>query len=107
MQLYMQEMPQSAIALCVAANLYSLNQDNKTALVMLDRALQVNPFCAYAYTLKGYECIALNELTSATEAFSQAMSMDKRMYMAYAGLGEIYLEQDKVDLARRYFQRAL
>lgn len=89
------------------ANLYSLKQDNKAAVVMLSRATQVNPFCAYAYALKGYELLAVHDFTAAVEAFYSAISADTRLYTAYAGLGEVHLKEDKLEVTRRFFRQAL
>lgn len=102
-----EEMPLSAITLCVVANLYSLAKEPTEALEMLNRAIQVDSSMACAYTLKGYELLDLDNKVEAEAAFNNAIFQDRNCYMAYAGMGERFLRDEHLEEARRCYRLAL
>ena len=50
---------------CVAGNCFSLQKEHENAIKFFQRAAQVNPNFAYAYTLLGHEDITIEELDKA------------------------------------------
>lgn len=50
---------------CVAGNCFSLQKEHENAIKFFQRAAQVNPNFAYAYTLLGHEYITIEELDKA------------------------------------------
>ncbi|CCW65821.1 unnamed protein product [Phytomonas sp. EM1] len=106
-QTLMEQLPFSAITLCIVANTYSLAKEPRQALEMLERAILVDPFMAYAYNLCGYELLYLNQKNEAAEAFKNAIYRDRHLYVAYAGLGEQYARDGNIIWAREYFQKAI
>ncbi|KAJ3107219.1 hypothetical protein HDU97_004639 [Phlyctochytrium planicorne] len=67
-------------AWCAVGNLFSLKNDHEAALKCLRRAIQIDPYFTYAYTLLGHE------------------------YMY--GLGTVYLKLEKYDLAEFHMRKA-
>ena len=57
------------------------------------RAVQVNPRFAYAYTLLGHEYVFVEELEKALVAFRTAVRLDSRHYNAWYGIGLTYFKQ--------------
>ncbi|KAG8341614.1 putative Anaphase promoting complex cyclosome subunit 3 [Trypanosoma vivax] len=106
-QVLIDEMPTSPITLCVAANAYSLQGEHKEAVCMLDRAVQVDREFAYAHTLRGYELLSLERKQEAKESFRNAVCIDSNHYIAYAGLGELFVRSDSTDQGRNYFKKAI
>jgi anaphase-promoting complex subunit 3 len=43
---------------CVVGNCYSIQKEHETALKYFERAIQLNPNYAYAYTLCGHEYVS-------------------------------------------------
>jgi tetratricopeptide (TPR) repeat protein len=100
-------LPMSSITLCIVGNCYSLIRETKAALMMFQRACQVNPFHAYARTLRGYELLANDQAEEAQPEFLEAIRLDARLYTAYAGLGNIRFQLGEDDKARQYYILAL
>ena len=57
------------------------------------RAVQVKPRFAYAYTLLGHEYVIVEELEKALGAFRTALRIDSRHYNAWYGIGLTYFKQ--------------
>ncbi|KAJ8793134.1 hypothetical protein J1605_003811 [Eschrichtius robustus] len=73
----------------------------------MQRAIQVDPNYAYAYTLLGHEFVLTEELDKALACFRNAIRVNPRHYNAWYGLGMIYYKQEKFSLAEMHFQKAL
>ena len=93
--------------LCVVANAYSLIKDPRDALVMLKRAVQLDPTLAYAHALYGYELLGQDNKAEAEKAFKTALAVDRTLYIAYAGLGERFIHEEQVDRAQEYYREAV
>jgi anaphase-promoting complex subunit 3 len=52
------------------------------AMKSFERALQLDPTYAYAYTLCGHECAANDDLEKAQDYFQKAVAIDPRHYNA-------------------------
>lgn len=92
---------------CIAGNCFSLQKDHETAIVLLRRSLQLDPFFTYAHTLSGYEYMAIEDFHQAIHSFRTALAIDEGHYNAWYGLGSIYHRQEKYDLAEYHFGRAV
>lgn len=65
-----------------AGNCFSLQKERNQALTCFRRAAQLDPSCAYAYTLSGHESIDDN-LEKALAFFQCAIRSDPRHYNAW------------------------
>ncbi|KAJ4488005.1 hypothetical protein J3R30DRAFT_3432763 [Lentinula aciculospora] len=95
--------PQAWIAI---GNLFSLQKERAQALTCFRRATQMDPSCAYAYTLSGHETID-EDLDKAVTFFQTALRVDSRHYNAWYGLGTCYLRMSKLRLAEYHFRKAV
>ncbi|KAJ3568883.1 hypothetical protein NP233_g5422 [Leucocoprinus birnbaumii] len=98
--------PQSPQAWIAIGNLFSLQKEKTQALACFRRAAQLDPACAYAYTLSGHESID-EDLDKAISYFQSALRADPRHYNAWYGLGTCYLRMSKVRLAEYHYRKAL
>ncbi|XP_064170879.1 cell division cycle protein 27 homolog [Anguilla rostrata] len=94
-------------ARCVAGNCFSLQREHDIAIKFFQRAIQVDPGFAYAYTLLGHEFVLTEELEKALACFRNAIRVSTRHYNAWYGLGMIYFKQEKFNLAEIHFKKAL
>lgn len=97
----------AAEAWIVVGNCFSLQKDHETALKFFRRAIQLNPYMAYAYTLSAHECLANEDFEKAQAGYRHAIGVDERHYNAWYGMGSIYWRQEKCELASYHFKRAL
>jgi len=70
---------------CALGNAFSLRHDSANAIKCFERALVIKP-TAYAHTLLGYEFMATDELSRATDAFSRALACSPQHFNAWYGL---------------------
>ena len=71
--------PQTWIAI---GNCFSLQKDKKQALTCFGRATQLDPGCAYAYTLAGHELVD-TRIDQAVNYFQSGIRADPRHYNAW------------------------
>jgi len=71
--------PQTWIAI---GNCFSLQKDKKQALICFGRATQLDPSCAYAYTLAGHELVD-TRIEQAINYFQSGIRADPRHYNAW------------------------
>jgi anaphase-promoting complex subunit 3 len=74
--------PKSAQAWIAVGNLFSLQKERSQALTCFRRATQMDPMCAYAFTLSGHESID-EDLDKAINFFQCALRADPRHYNAW------------------------
>ncbi|KAJ3966938.1 hypothetical protein EV361DRAFT_933112 [Lentinula raphanica] len=98
--------PRSPQAWIAIGNLFSLQKERAQALTCFRRATQMDPSCAYAYTLSGHETID-EDLDKAIIFFQTALRVDSRHYNAWYGLGTCYLRMSKLRLAEYHFRKAI
>ncbi|KAF6764771.1 hypothetical protein DFP72DRAFT_869216 [Ephemerocybe angulata] len=98
--------PQSSQAWIAIGNLFSLQKDRSQALTCFKRASQLDPSCAYAFTLSGHETIDEN-LDRSINFFESALRVDARHYNAWYGLGTCYLRASKIRRAEYHFRKAM
>jgi len=114
--------PQSPQAWIAIGNLFSLKKERNQALTCFHRAVQLDPNCAYAYTLMGHESID-EDLEKAITFFQSALRADTRHYNAWYvfgaceeakayhlsryGLGTCYLRMSKIRLAEYHYRKSV
>ncbi|KAJ7940806.1 hypothetical protein B0H13DRAFT_1940027 [Mycena leptocephala] len=98
--------PRSSQAWIAVGNLFSLQKERAQALTCFRRAAQMDPSCAYAYTLSGHESID-EDLEKAISFFQSALRADPRHYNAWYGLGTCYLRMSKVRLAEYHYRKSV
>ncbi|KAF9246486.1 hypothetical protein BU15DRAFT_85246 [Melanogaster broomeanus] len=98
--------PQSPQAWIAAGNLFSLQKEHSQALTCFRRAAELDPSCAYAFTLSGHESMD-EDLDKAISFFQTALRADQRHYNAWYGLGSCYLRMSKLRLAEYHYRKAL
>lgn len=89
-----------------AGNLFSLQRDRPKALTCFRRAFQLDPSCAYAYTLSGQELLD-EDADRAINFFQSALRVDARHYNAWYGLGTCYMRMSKIRMAEFHFRKAV
>lgn len=94
-------------AWCATGNCFSLQKEHDVAIKFFQRAMQVNPEFAYAYTLLGHEYVLIEELDKALAAFQSAVRINPRHYNAWYGIGMVHYKQEKFSLAGIYYEKAL
>lgn len=92
---------------CVAGNCFSLQKEHETAIKFLQRAIQVDPDFAYAYTLLAHELVLTEEMDHAMACFRSAIRIDPRHYNAWYGIGMICFKQEKYNLAEVHYRKAV
>lgn len=73
----------SAEAWIAVGNCFSLQKEHPQALVCFSRAAQMDPSCAYAYTLSGHENLDNDDVRKAMALFQTALGCDSRHYNAW------------------------
>ena len=116
--------PRSPEAWIAIGNLFSLQKERTQALTCFARAAQMDPSCAYAYTLSGHESID-DDLAKAINFFQCALRVDPRHYNAWCGtfyllllrvclsfgigrygLGSCYMRSSRLRLAEYHYRKA-
>ncbi|EJF65652.1 protein prenylyltransferase [Dichomitus squalens LYAD-421 SS1] len=97
--------PKSPQAWIAVGNCFSLQKEKTQALTCFRRAAQLDPTCAYAYTLSGHESID-EDLSKAISFFQSALRADARHYNAWYGLGTCYMRMSRLRLADYHFKKA-
>lgn len=97
----------SAVTWCVAGNCFSALKEHDTAIKYFNRAIQLDPEFAYAYTLLGHELVLTEELEKALTCYRKAIHKDSRHYNAWYGMGTIYSKQERFQLAEIHYRQSL
>lgn len=97
----------SAATWCAMGNLFSHQKEHENAIKFFQRAVQVEPRFAYAYTLLGHEYVLVEELDKALSCFRTAVRIDKRHYNSWYGIGLTYYKQERFQQALMYYNKAL
>ena len=74
--------PRAPEAWIAVGNCFSLQKERTQALTCFHRAAQLDPTCAYAFTLSGHESID-DDLDKAITFFQSALRADPRHYNAW------------------------
>ncbi|KAK6031923.1 tetratricopeptide repeat protein, partial [Ostertagia ostertagi] len=92
---------------CVAGNCFSLQRQHAKAVDCMERAIQLDPYFAYAYTLLGHELIFQEEYDRAANAFRRALEISPKDYRAWHGLGLVHLRKEQMGLAQVNISKAV
>ena len=90
----------------VAGNFYSLQKERETAIKLFNRAIQLNPYYTYAYSLCGHEYLANEDFDQAKSNYEAARNIDPRQYTALWGLGSMYFKQEKFTQSLQCYKEA-
>ncbi|KAI0948283.1 hypothetical protein AcV7_009080 [Taiwanofungus camphoratus] len=97
--------PRSPQAWIAVGNCFSLQKEKAQALTCFRRAAQLDPTCAYAFTLSGHESID-EDVDGAINFFQSALRADPRHYNAWYGLGTCYMRMNKIRPADYHYRKA-
>lgn len=93
-------------AWCALGNASSLERQHDDAVKCFQRATQLDPKFAYAFTLQGHEHVANEEYDKAMTAYRYAITADNRHYNGWYGLGSVYERMGKFDVAEKHYKAA-
>ena len=93
-------------AWCAIGNSFSLQREHDQAVKCFQRATQLDPKFAYAYTLRGHEHVANEEFEKALYSYRCAIAADSRHYNGWYGLGQVYEKLGKYDMAEKHYKNA-
>jgi anaphase-promoting complex subunit 3 len=93
-------------AWCALGNACSLNRQHDEAVKCFNRATQLDPRFAYAFTLQGHEHVSNEEFDKAMMAYRHAIGADNRHYNGWYGLGNVYERLGKYELAEKHYRAA-
>ncbi|KAJ4383432.1 anaphase-promoting complex subunit cdc27 [Didymella sp. IMI 355093] len=93
-------------AWCALGNASSLERQHDDAVKCFQRATQLDPKFAYAFTLQGHEHVANEEYDKAMTAYRYAIAADNRHYNGWYGLGSVYERMGKFDVAEKHYKAA-
>ena len=80
-----------------AGNSFSLQKEHDQAMRCFKRATQIDPSCAYAWTLCGYEAMEMEDYERALGFYRAAIRNDARHYNAW--YGSSHLNHAQTDFA--------
>lgn len=86
-------------------NNYSLRGEHEKAAKYYIRATRLNPNFAYAYTLLGYSYIDMANGYAAIHAFRRTISITRKDFRAWLGLGQCYRTLNMYTYALYYYRR--
>jgi anaphase-promoting complex subunit 3 len=64
-------------------NSFSLKKERTKAIQCFERAIQLDPYFTYAYTLIGHEYVAIEEYVKAMSYYRHAIQISPRHYNAW------------------------
>lgn len=91
----------------VVGNLHSRTLEHEQAIKCFRRAITLDPYFAYAYTLCGHEYVLNEDLENAAQCFRDAIRCQPRHYNAWYGLASVFLKQEKYLLSEYHFKKAI
>ena len=90
----------------IAGNFFSLQKERETAIKCFTRAIQLNPYYSYAYSLCGHEHLANEDFEQARYHYESATKIDPRQFTALWGLGSMYFKQERFTQSLKYYKDA-
>ena len=91
---------------CCMGNFLSLQKDHEEAIKAFEKATQVDPNFAYAYTLQGHEHSSNDTFDTAKNCYRKALACDSQHYNAYYGLGMSCMKLGQYEEALLHFEKA-
>jgi anaphase-promoting complex subunit 3 len=71
---------------CVVGNSFASQHEHDQAIACFQRAVQLDPQFAYAYSLQGLEHTENEEYDKARQCFMNALRANRRLYHAWFGV---------------------
>lgn len=84
----------SPVTWCVVGNSLSLQKHHEASIEAFERAIQLNPRFAYAYSLLGHELAGLNQTQRAQDSFRQATTHAPNDYRSLYGQGLVFYKTE-------------
>lgn len=97
----------SPVTWCVVGNSLSLQKHHEAAIEAFERAIQLNPRFAYAYSLLGHELAGLNHMAKAQESFRQATIHAPNDYRSLYGQGQVFYKTEEYFNAKAVLKKAV
>jgi anaphase-promoting complex subunit 3 len=69
---------------CVIGNSFASQHEHDQAIACFQRAIQLDPRFAYAYSLQGLEHVENEEYDKARQCFMNALRANRRLYHAWS-----------------------
>lgn len=91
---------------CCLGNLFSLQRDHDEAIKYFEKATELDPQFAYAYTLQGHEHSSNDSIDTAKTCYRKAVACDPQHYNAYYGLGMCCMKLGQYEEALLFFEKA-
>ena len=91
---------------CAIGNTFSCQGEHERALRCFERATQLDPTFAYAYTHQGHEHVINEEYDQAQASYRRGIAVDERCYTAWFGLGQVYEKLGQFGEAEKHYRRA-
>ncbi|CCE63169.1 hypothetical protein TPHA_0E00740 [Tetrapisispora phaffii CBS 4417] len=91
---------------CCLGNFLSLQKNHHEAIKAFEKATQVDPKFAYAYTLQGHEYTSSDSFDVAKRCYRKAIACDPGHYNAYYGLGMVSMKLGQYEEALLFFEKA-
>ncbi|KAI8825730.1 uncharacterized protein EV422DRAFT_491927 [Fimicolochytrium jonesii] len=92
---------------CIVGNLYSLRQEHELAIKCFSRAIQLDPYYYYAYTLTGFEYKMKEEFEKSVDYFQKSIRIEPGPFNAWFGMGEIFFQQENYRTAQFHYDKAI
>ncbi|SSD58542.1 uncharacterized protein SCODWIG_00303 [Saccharomycodes ludwigii] len=91
---------------CCIGNLFSSLKNHEDAIKCFQKAIKLDPYFTYAYTLEGHEFSNNDAFDTAKNCYRKSLSISPNHYNAYYGLGMCSLKVGKYEESLFYFQKA-
>ena len=86
---------------------FMAQSDYHSSLIAFTKATQMTPDFAEAWNRRATLLYLMGAFELSVEDIGKTLALEPRHFGAISGLGQIYLRQDKLSLARQVFERAL
>ena len=86
---------------------FMAQSDYRSSLIAFTRVTEMAPRFAEAWNRRATLLYLVGAFESSVENIQKTLDLEPRHFGAISGLGQIYLRQDKLSLARQAFEKAL
>lgn len=99
--------PAEKQVLAEALHYFESKEYKKSLSILTDVENEYKELLASVYNFKGFNFLALNQITNAKQSFEQAKLVNPNSSQAYAGLGEVFYLQNNDSEASEMYAKAL
>jgi len=89
------------------AVVFMAQADYRTSLLAFSRVTQMKPDFAEAWNRRATLLYMMGEFELSIKDIEKTLALEPRHFGAISGLGQIYMRQEKLSLARKAFEKAL